>query len=68
MMNGVEYFEAGRWLEAELPLPPAATHPEGCRGPACPAFALCQERREAGLGRQGRSGATGPLPEHACNS
>jgi hypothetical protein len=67
VMNGAEYFEAGRWLEAELPLTSAAAHPKRCRGPACPAFALCQER-DIGLGRHERSGATGPLPEHAGNS
>jgi hypothetical protein len=65
-MDGAEYFETGRWLEAESPLAPSATHPEECRGPACPVFALCREWREAD--RQGRSGATEPLPQEAATA
>lgn len=28
--------------------PATATRPTGCKGPACPAFALCQGRCETG--------------------
>ena len=45
-MDPVEYFEAGRWLEAELGPATEAVVPAGCRGMACPFFAECQGRCE----------------------
>ncbi len=68
-MDPVEYFEAGRWLEAELvPAPePEPAVPAGCRGLACPFFVQCQGRCEDKLTARQRDWPAAPLPaEHAA--
>ncbi len=66
-MDPVEYFEAGRWLEAELKLAPEPAVPAGCKGLACPFFAQCQGRCEDKPTARRRDWPAAPLPaEHAA--
>jgi hypothetical protein len=61
-MDPVEYFEAGRWLEAELGAATEAAVPAGCRGMACPFFAECRGRCEEKREATAHAWTPAPLP------